>query len=91
MDGSTTRKYGGTGLGLRIVKELVNLMGGEVNVFSAPKSGSCFYFSIPYIEANFDETEERDFEIKRSHKEKLKIERKDVSKLLAMCKERLLS
>ncbi|MFT4554791.1 MAG: PAS domain S-box-containing protein [Planctomycetaceae bacterium] len=46
-DYSTTRKYGGTGLGLTISKKLVNLMGGEITVSSVPGLGSCFEFSLP--------------------------------------------
>ena len=46
-DGSTTRNYGGTGLGLTITRQLVDLMGGEIGVQSVPRLGSMFWFVLP--------------------------------------------
>lgn len=46
-DTSTTRKYGGTGLGLTISARLVKMMGGKLQVASQPQHGSRFYFSLP--------------------------------------------
>ncbi len=47
VDGSTTRQFGGTGLGLTICRRLVILMQGELRVTSEPGQGSCFFFTVP--------------------------------------------
>lgn len=46
-EGGTTRRYGGTGLGMAIVQKLINLMGGEVTIDSAPGRGTTVRVSLP--------------------------------------------
>lgn len=71
-DMSTTRKYGGTGLGLTICKQLVELMGGSIKVTSKDGIGSSFFIKLP-IEKT------QDYKIDLNLQQKEKIANKEVA------------
>ena len=56
----TTRKYGGSGLGLPITKNIINMMGGSINVESTPGVGSKFSFEIKFDAVDTDDNEKID-------------------------------
>ncbi len=53
VDGSISRLYGGTGLGLPITRSLVQLHGGDIRVESQPGKGSLFIFTLPFASGSY--------------------------------------
>jgi len=87
-DNSTTRKYGGTGLGLTIVKQLCELMGGDIKISSTINKGSCFSFNLIYRkpEHDFAETSDKNEaiqEINLSFKKILLVEDNRINQIVA--------
>ncbi len=70
-DSETTRKYGGTGLGLTIVKKIVESQGGTINIESETGVGTRFYFAFNFIKADPSQ--------KVSHEKKQKTDSKNIS------------
>jgi signal transduction histidine kinase len=51
LDGSSTRAYGGSGLGLTLARQLARAMGGDIDVSSTPGAGSTFIVELPVDQA----------------------------------------
>jgi CheY-like chemotaxis protein len=84
----TSRKYGGTGLGLVITRKLVELYGSEIRVKSEPGKGSCFNFILRLTECQFSDSRidqrEEDHEMTPfSGQRILLVEDNDMNKLIA--------
>ncbi|MEJ0033749.1 MAG: ATP-binding protein [Bacteroidota bacterium] len=89
-DESVTRKYGGTGLGLTIVKQLVELQGGRITVESVEDEGSTFSVHIPYEIGSTDDIHDHSRNhIITTHRDSLKnmsillVEDNDINRLYA--------
>jgi len=97
VDGSITRRFGGTGLGLMITKELVDLMHGRIEVASKEGEGSRFSFFMPFHKETGadDEMSEATVFVNEAKQEKTDIEEEksmdtsDVEDLLKYCEDKL--
>jgi len=72
-DTQTTRKYGGTGLGLPISKSLVEMWGGSIKAESKLNEGTIFKFTLPYSEGKIVKVKERNTKPRDRNSEKLNI------------------
>ncbi len=92
-DGSTTRKYGGTGLGLTISNKIVNMMGGKIKAESEIGKGSIFHFTALFTvnhEIEQDEIISIDEELKNKPSKKLQILVAEDNKINQTLAERIL-
>ena len=91
VDGSSTRRFGGTGLGLRITKELVDLMSGGVCVSSKAGEGSIFSFWIPCHEVDGadDVVRYRSVYVNPAPRQHLSDSGEDIADLMAYCMNEL--
>jgi len=87
-DNSTTRHFGGTGLGLSISSQLIDMMGGTLNVKSKTDKGSTFFFSIPLTrdksKTNTEEINESTLPINLTEKWTLIVDDNEPSRLIIL-------
>ena len=76
----TTRKFGGTGLGLTIVKKLIELQNGNIGIKSKPNEGTTFFFSLTFTVSDASE-----IDVKKDHWAEYR--NKDISHLSVLCAE----
>jgi signal transduction histidine kinase/CheY-like chemotaxis protein len=82
-DPGTTRRYGGTGLGLTIVKQVLTLFNSQIELESAPGKGSRFFFQISFVVSDTSNVAiSEDPDINLSHLRILVAEDNDVNKLV---------
>jgi PAS domain S-box-containing protein len=71
LDGSASKKYSGTGLGLALTKRIVEAQGGRVGVSSTPGVGSIFYAILPRLTEPVGETAKEETHVATSHRSPL--------------------
>ncbi len=76
----TTRKFGSTGLGLTIVKKLIELQNGNIGIKSKPNEGTTFFFSLTFTVSDASE-----IDVKKDHWAEYR--NKDISHLSVLCAE----
>lgn len=79
VDGSVTRKYGGTGLGTTIAKELIQLMGGNIELESEVGKGSRFWFILPMNKCSPKQVKELEADNKLIFEDDIATTQKDAS------------
>lgn len=81
-DGSTTRKYGGTGLGLTISQQLTQIMNGDISISSEPGVGTSFFFTLELGKSDIENTSLDDSYASLQGLKTLIVDDKDISRYI---------